>query len=100
MFIDRHFPTSMTSKEGVTFDRPEPFTIHENVEQHTMDVLIKGGMSEGTAYRVAHFDYAEVAEGAWYRAHGIDQPAIEAQYKPILDQIQHEKPESPPPNLY
>jgi hypothetical protein len=99
MFIDRHFPRSM-EVDGVRFDPAEPFTIHENVEQHVMEVLIKGGMDKQTAYKVAHFEFAEKAEGAWYRAHGIDQAKAEAAYRPYIDQIQHENPTNPPPNLY
>jgi len=99
VYLDRHLPRSMTV-DGVTFDPADPFVIHENLEQHVMENLIKGGMSAGDAYRVAHFEFAEKAEGAWYRAHGIDQAKAEAAYKPYLDQIEHENPENPPPNLY
>lgn len=86
-FIDRHFPRSFTI-DGVTFDPADPFVIHENVEQHTMEMLLKGGMDAGTAYKVAHFEFAEKAEGAWYRAHGIDQSEAEVAYAPYMAQIQ------------
>jgi hypothetical protein len=57
-------------------------------------------MDAQTAYKVAHFEFAERAEGAWYQAHGIDQAKAEALYKPILDRIQHENPADPPSSLY
>ena len=98
-FIDRRFPTSFTV-DGITFDPADPFSIHENTEQHAMEVLIKGGMDPGSAYKVAHFEIAEKAEGAWYAAHGIDQAKAEAAYAPFMAQIQHEGAGDVPPNLY
>lgn len=89
MFIDRRFPRAF-SVDGKVFDPADPFTIHENVEQHAMDILQKGGMDQQTAYKVAHWEFAEKAEGAWYDAHGIDQAKAEAAYKPYLDAIQKE----------
>ena len=59
-----------------------------------------GGMTDAEAYRVAHFEFAEPAEQAWYRAHGIDQVAAEKEQASWLPRIQHENPENPPPNLY
>ncbi len=97
--IDRHFPREMTI-DGVTFDPAQPFTIHELVERHVMEELIKGGMDDQSAYKVAHFEYAEKAEGAWYQSKGIDQATAEAAYRPILDAIQHENPANPPADLY
>lgn len=185
VYIDRHFPRSMTI-DGVTFDPVDPFTIHENIEQHVMDLLMNGtseptvapgmvrmyhggdpqdfkgplwfsssrkyaqgyredaslwyvdipedhpiiepeypeqsvkrgftfnrelpeelaknrqllAMDSGTAYKVAHHEWAEKAEGAWYKAHGIDQAKAEEAYRPFIDQIEHENPVNPPPNLY
>jgi hypothetical protein len=98
-FIDRRFPREFTV-DGITFDPADPFSIHENTEQHAMMALIKGGMDSATAYKVAHFEIAEKAEGAWYAAHGIDQAKAEAAYAPIMAQIQHEGAGDVPPNLY
>jgi len=105
VYIDSHVPREQTaprlSGEGtVTFDPADPWTVHENVEQHTMELLIRGGMSDQEAYRVAHFEYAEKAEQAWYRAHDIDQEAAEREQMTWLPRIQHENPKNPPPNLY
>ncbi len=97
--IDRHFPESMTV-DGVTFDPAEPFAIHEFVERDVMQKLIAGGMEPATAYKVAHFDFAEKAEGAWYAAHGIDQAKAEAAYRPFIDAIDHEHPIDPPADLF
>lgn len=99
VYIDRHVPKEQTVG-GVTFDPADPWIVHENVEQHTMGLLIKGGMKPEEAYRVAHFEFAEPAEQAWYRAHGIDQAAAEKEQASWLPKIQHENPENPPPNLY
>lgn len=184
-FIDHRFPQSFTI-DGVTFDPASPFAVHENVEQHTMDMLLKGGheppatgsvrlyrgeqdwgpypnetyrpraqfwttdperargygqprfidvpreelasnfsrdvkgdyqtgdadsgyhnraapyrgMAPEEAYRVAHFEFAEKAEGAWYAAHGIDQARAEAAYAPYMAEIQKAADGNPPPNLY
>jgi hypothetical protein len=98
-FVDSRFPRSFTI-DGVTFDPADPFAIHENLEQHTMELLTKGGMDAPTAYKVAHFEFAEKAEGAWYAAHGIDQTKAEAAYAPYMAEIQKSADANPPPNLY
>ena len=98
-FIDRRFPKSFTI-DGTTFDPADPFSVHENIEQHTMELLTKGGMDAPTAYKVAHFEFAEKAEGAWYAAHGIDQAKAEAAYAPYMAEIQKATDANPPPNLY
>lgn len=97
--IDRHFPDSMTV-DGVTFDPADPFAIHEFIERDVMQKLTAGGMDAETAYKVGHFEFAEKAEGAWYRAHGIDQAKAEAAYQPFIDAIDHEHPADPPPALF
>jgi hypothetical protein len=74
--------------------------VHENVEQDVMEQLIKGGMDHQTAYKVAHFEYAEQAEKAWYAAHDVDGEAAMKEQESWLPRIQHENPENPPPNLY
>lgn len=84
----------------VTFDPAEPWTVHENVEQHTMELLTRGGMTDAEAYRVAHFEFAEKAEQAWYRAHDIDQVAAEKEQATWLPRIQHEDATDIPENLY
>ena len=99
VYIDRHVPKEQTVGD-VTFDPAEPWSVHENVEQHTMEILTRNGMTDGEAYRVAHFEFAEPAEQAWYRAHGIDQVEAEKEQASWLPRIQHENPENPPPNLY
>ncbi len=98
-FVDRHVPRTLTVGD-VTFDPAEPWLVHENVEQSVMEKLTTSGWDDEEAYRVAHFCFAQVAEHAWYAAHGIDPKAAEGVEKPWLAQIQHEDPEHPPPNLY
>jgi len=87
--IDRHFPESFTV-EGKTFDPAQPFAVHEFTERHAMEKLIAGGMDQETAYKVAHWEVAEPAEGKWYAENGIDQAKAEAAYQPFIDKIQHE----------
>jgi hypothetical protein len=99
VFIDEHVPHEITVK-GKTYDPADPWILHENLEQHVMEILIRAGWKPPEAYRVAHWNFAEIAEGKWYEAHGIDKKAAEAAEKPILDKIQHEKAENVPANLY
>jgi len=98
-FIDKDFPRSMTI-DGVTFDPADPFIIHDNVEQHVMEILMRAGWSADDAYRVAHYRWAQVAEHAWYRAHGIDPAKAEAAYMPFIEAIQRKKNITPPPDMY
>jgi hypothetical protein len=106
MFVDRRFPRQFTVRRisdparTVTFDPAEPFAVHENLEQHVMEILVTAGMPHEMAYRVAHFQFAEVAEGAWYRARDIDQAAAEAAYEPHMERIQRESADDVPANLY
>lgn len=99
VYIDKHVPRSQTVG-GITFDPADPWTVHENVEQTVMDTLIKNNMAPEQAYRTAHFGWAEPAEQAWYRAHGIDQVAAEAEQAKWLPRIQHEPPVDIPRDLY
>lgn len=106
IYIDHRFPKEIEAPrasdptQNVKFDPAEPFVVHESVEQHTMELLTKGGMDNEAAYRVAHYEFAEKAEGAWYRAHDIDQTAAEKIYAPIMDRIQKGADDNPPENLY
>jgi hypothetical protein len=90
VFIDKHVPAEQTIG-GITFDPADAWVVHENVEHHVMDILTRNGMDDGEAYRVAHFEFAEPAEQAWYRAHGIDQVAAEAEQQTWLRRIQPEE---------
>ncbi|MFI5013220.1 MAG: hypothetical protein ACHQAY_12830 [Hyphomicrobiales bacterium] len=98
--IDRHFPKQLTTASGVTYSPAEPFVIHEAVERRVMQILLDAGWSADRAYQTAHYGWAQVAEHSWYRSHGIDPAQAEAAEKPFLDQIQHENPANPSPDLY
>jgi hypothetical protein len=76
---------------GKTYDPAEPFAAHEFSERDAINKLMAAGMSEQAAYRVAHWEVAEPAEGAWYKSRNIDQAKAEAAYQPFIDQIEHEK---------
>lgn len=68
--IDKSIPTSV-SLDGQTFDPAIPANIHEQLERHVMENLIGKGMSNEKAYEIAHHEFAEPAEDAWYKANGI-----------------------------
>lgn len=106
VYMDSHVPRKMTapsisnSKKMITFDPARPWTVHENVEQHVMEILIKAGMKPEEAYRVAHFEFAEKAEQAWYKYYGINAKAAEKIEMSWLPKIQREDTKNVPPNLY
>lgn len=68
--VDKSVPSSVTIS-GKTFDPAIPLNIHEQVERHVMEQLKAKGMTDEKAYEIAHHEFAEVAEDAWYKANGI-----------------------------
>jgi hypothetical protein len=107
MFVDHRFPRSFTVDslsdpvgKKVTFDPADPFTVHENIEQHAMGILEAGGMEKGPAYKYAHFKVAEPAEQAWYRANDIDQVKAEGAYAPEMAKIQKGRADRVPETLF
>lgn len=74
--IDKSIPSEVTIS-GKTFDPAIPANIHEQVEREVMNNLIKIGMSNEKAYEIAHHEYAEPAENAWYEHHGIDVKEVD-----------------------
>lgn len=68
--VDKSVPSSVTLS-GQTFDPAIPLNIHEQVERHVMEQLKANGMTDEKAYEIAHHEFAEVAEDAWYKANGI-----------------------------
>jgi hypothetical protein len=99
IYVEKSVPKTQTVN-GITFDPADPWIVHENVEQTVMEILIENGMAPEQAYRTAHFGWAEPAEQAWYRAHGIDQEAAEAEQAKWLPRIQHENATDIPADLY
>src|SRR4029077_16383828 len=89
--LDKHLPAQLTTKSGKTFDPAQPYATHEFTERDVMKKLIAAGIDQDTAYKVAHWEYAEPAEEAWYRANGIDPKEAQEAAQPYIDQIQHEK---------
>jgi hypothetical protein len=65
VYIDKHVPKEQTVG-GVTFDPADPWIVHENVEQHTMELLLRGGTD----------DFRET-RGAGVQYHGTSQPNLE-----------------------
>ncbi len=105
-YLDEHVPESFTVKrlsdpaKTITFDSAEPTIIHENVEETVEKILTDHGMEQPVAYKVAHFEFAEVAEHAWYTANDIDPVAAEAEWKKLQPGIQHEIANDAPADLY
>ncbi|HZU87933.1 MAG TPA: hypothetical protein VE993_01625 [Stellaceae bacterium] len=108
--IDRHLPR-MAEVSGVTFDPAVPANIHEQVERFVMERMIAAKAAElgraltpdelDTIYEVAHHGYAEPAEDAWYRAHGIDVNEVNALWAHWDGRTEREGvPKNPPPDLY
>lgn len=75
VYVDKAVPESVTVS-GKTFDPAVPLSIHELTEQHVMEELKSRGMTDEKAYEIAHHEFAEPAEDAWYKAHGIDVAAV------------------------
>jgi hypothetical protein len=99
--IDRHVPK--TDKiGGVKYDPARAVAVHEQVEKHVLDQLTAAGISDASAYPVAHFVFAEPAERAWVEANvgpnAWDQ--YQAHWAKWLKPIENENPKNPPPDLY
>jgi hypothetical protein len=86
--------------DGVTFDTADPAAIHENVEEFVVDALVKSGMDQATALKVAFWNFGEIAEDAFYRSHGLDPERVEVQYTDILNEIAARKADDVPPDLF
>jgi hypothetical protein len=99
LYRDKDFPKQMTV-DGVTFDTAEPSSVHENVEEFVIDALTKGGMDQATALKVAFWNFGEVAEDAWYRAHGMDPEKVEEKYTEHLNRIAARKADDVPSDLF
>lgn len=100
VYIGNHVPDTLTTKSGKVFRTDIPLVIHENIEQHVMEALIKGGFSKSDAYMVAHWTFAEAAEHAWYRAHGIDPAEAEEAWLPVIEAGLKDTSTDYPPNPY
>jgi hypothetical protein len=98
LYIDKDVPTKM-SISGVTFDPAEPLWIHETVEKHAYDHLIKSGMDKEQAYLHAHHGYAEPAEDNWYRSKGINVKEVDKEWKKLDTKTEDEGTENHPKDL-
>jgi hypothetical protein len=75
LYPNKDFPKTMTV-DGVTFDTADPAAVHANIQQYAVDALKAGGMDPATALKVGFWDFAEKAEDAFYKAHGIDPASV------------------------
>ncbi len=108
--LDSRLPHVAELPSGASFDPAIPANIHEQVEKHVMEKRIAQfraahGREPGEAemnriYEIAHHEYAEPAEDAWYRAQGIDVGEANAWWAAQDKVTEHEHPANPPPNLY
>lgn len=99
--IDKHIPTQV-SVSGKTFDPAIPANIHEQVEREVMQNLIKKGMTNEKAYEIAHHEYAEPAEDAWYKHNGIDVAEVNKWWakQDKITEKETSKDSNFPPDLY
>jgi hypothetical protein len=65
--IDSSVPVKAYIPSG-TFDTAPPLQIHEQIEKPVLQFLTANGMDPQAAYKVAHWDFAEPAEDAYYRS--------------------------------
>lgn len=79
LYVDKSVPKEMTVGDK-TFDPAVPLAIHEFTERHVLNTLTKKGMTDNKAYEIAHHEYAEPAEDAWYRANGIDVASVNKEW--------------------
>jgi hypothetical protein len=107
--VDKHMPRQVDI-DGVRFDPAIPANIHEQVEKTVMERMIAEKKTElgrelnpdelNTIYELAHHGYAEPAEDAWYRAHGVNVDKINRWWAEQDKITENENPKDPPPNLY
>jgi hypothetical protein len=107
--LDSHLPRQVELKSG-TFDPAIPAKIHEQVEKFVMERLLAKKRAEvgrelkqseiDEIYEIAHHEYAEPAEDAWYRQQGLDIDEVNAWWAKQDKITEHENPKNPPPNLY
>lgn len=107
--IDRRIPAQVTIS-GKAFDPAIPANIHEQVEREAMERLIATKKAEvgreptqvelNQIYEIAHHEYAEPAEDAWYRAHDINVDEVNKWWEAQDRTTEGENPTNPPPDLY
>jgi hypothetical protein len=109
--IDRHVPERDVINDRA-YDPALPAAIHEHVEKFVMERLIarfkeRHGRAPNdhemdAMYKIAHFQFAEVAERAWVEAKlGPDAwREYQAHWAEWLKSIEHENPKNPPADLY
>jgi hypothetical protein len=108
--LDHHLPRVAELANGQSFDPAVPAKIHEQVEKVAMERLIAKEKEHlgreltqkeiNRIYEIAHHEYAEVAEDAWYRQQGLDLKEVNAWWAKQDKITEHENPKNPPPNLY
>lgn len=70
--VDRSIPKIAVLPSGNRFEPQKALQIHEQVEKFVQSYLTQHGMPETSAFKVAHWDFAEPAEAAYYKGLGID----------------------------
>ena len=83
------------------FEPAKAMQIHEQVEKFVMEYLQSKDFSDKDAYTIAHHDFAEPAEDAYYRALGIDPKQAEAWWAgPAKRMVEANKNRTVSDNLY
>ena len=100
--IDSRVPKIAVLPGGKSFATEEPMRIHEQVEKPVMEALTKGGMDDDSAYSVSHWDFAQPAEDAYYKALGLNPQHVDAFWDRLATNVQESKvnPKAVPSDLY
>jgi hypothetical protein len=99
LYVDKSVPKE-TTISNVTFDPAEPLNVHETVEHHVTDELIKSGMDPKEAVKIAHHEYAKPAELNWVQSKGIDVDQYNKFFKDIDKKAEMEGKEGTPQDLW
>ena len=95
-YIDHRVPRNMVlpAADGSGAMVPVPTTLpmilHEQIEKPIMQRLIAGGMEPAAAYKVAHWQFAEPLEDAYYQSRGVRTQDAEGWWATKQQQIENE----------
>lgn len=98
--IDASVPRIAVLPGGERFETAPPMILHEQIEKFIMQKLIAGDMEPGSAYKVAHWGWAEPLEDAWYTARGIDPRKAEKWWADRGRPIEKAPSDNTPKTLY
>jgi hypothetical protein len=108
--IDQRVPEIAQLPDGSSFPTAPPLNIHEQIEKAAMERLLAKFRADharepnqaelNRIYEIAHHEFAEPAEDAWYRARGLNLEMVNKFWADQNRITEHENPANPPANLY